>query len=708
MPPWVRPGWLELPKSQRRYAVTQYNLSRDRRGYAPIPFNPNHDFPPGYSPANINSSFPPLGKAYKAALRKYINEQRPGLGIEDINYFTTTEAPAAPVGARPAQGMEVDPVQIIDEIVPEDQLESEAQAEELNSEAAETLAEFDLSLLSPGDKQQANKRKGDDIEKPGGKRKDKTNYPARPDTPPDPRAPAEGSSSSSSTTPTTTTSKEPAVSTPETEDIVPQQPDEGMVLTGTGSNGTSQSEGGGESGFTRLPKNKTNGTKQNYTFSKNYKIKLVGNAPAVIEETLAGTTFVTRLLATNLREMPVQYLGAYLTPAEWDFLKNKKGVKALHCRVKVAKKSTAAAFQTNNSTTETAVLNYNKTFKYAKGLNEKQFYCTKSISAFSPTNRGMPTTLAAPVNWNSVMATAWATQTANTIPAGVTFTSITAPNIFCQQVAAAANVGWQDHSKCVHTFDDNSPPFIAYEYQFKNAPLTPDYDNYFQIYPNRTRDTDNIDISVYDRHSTANRKRSYLGKTYALTTQVEQTIARDYPLNLMTGFNIDQRIEKSDLVGGETEGEYSMQPSLHVGIGEVAAHGVFTGLTTAAGCFPTKFVEIFGEVWVTMELEVSWYEPAPFTMSQTAPMIHSDTVQFTSDKNCPKVTDHISRYKNLPYEVESSPVSCTYGVGIAVPTANSAAAQATSSQQSASARLAAAAQESHDKRKKKDSPSSQA
>lgn len=666
VPPWTRPGWLQFSKSQRRYAVAQYNAARTRRNMEPVAYNPDNVFPDNFSAANINSNHPKLGRTYKQELNRYMREQGAGLNQQNIEYFRTTTG-------NPEGNEEV---MDIDEILPEDQLEQEAAAFERGSEAEQMINQFDINLLPSGSSGgQANKRpepSDTSTEKQGGKRQKKLNNVPGTEAPaPATPAPVVSSPPTAPTPPTTTTTTgaPQAPTPPEAPTRPPRVQDEAMTLTGTGGNGTSQSEGGGESGPSKVPSNVSNGTRQTYTYKKTYKIKLIGNAPSVINEAYPNTTFTTKLLATNLREIPVQYLGAYVTPAEYTFLSNKKGVRAISCHVTVAKKATAAAFATNASTTQTAVLNYNKTYKHATGLNQQPFFTSKSIAAYSATQTGMPTQLSPPVNWNTICSQAWTQATVNNIPAGITFTSITAPNIYVQQVATDSGLGWYDHSSLVHTFDDGASPFVDYRYDFQVAPLTPDYDNYFQIYPNRTSDDNNINISIYDRGQTSNRKRTYEGSAYSLHTHIEQAIARDYPMDLMTGFNINQVIEKSNLIGREASTPHKLQPSLHVGIGEVAAHGVFSTLNTAAQCFPTKFVEIFGEVWVTMSLTVAWYEPAPLTVSQTGPLIRSENVMFTTDKNCPLVTNQTSRYLRLPFEVDTDPASNTYGQGIAVPTA---------------------------------------
>lgn len=409
----------------------------------------------------------------------------------------------------------------------------------------------------------------------------------------------------------------------------PMQTDEMAARPGTSHN-NDQFNGivGGETGPTEIPHNMHPGVAYSQTYKKTYKFQLPANAPVVKKVSQVVNTFAVdhKILVTNLRELPVNCLMAYLTSAEYATIASQRGVFAREVRVTVGKKSTQAAFETNASETSKAVLNYNKTYKVATGLNKHPFTVSRCISTYgAAAASGVPASIATPVKMHDLLLNAESDADDSIGPAYITRTAITLPNVFCQIIPYLYTNGFFDHSTLIKEYDDNNIPVVKYNYKFSYAPLTKSHDCEIVMYPSldvaTAINTGTFKKAYQDIRSTRSaKKRTIEGTTpNSITSVTDDNISTYYPLNLCT-FSPTDVIEKSQFCHGdfESHGPYDTQPSLHIGVGEVPALNPFRTLANVASCFPTAFVPQMGEIWATFEIDIDFMKPSTHRIGKSA------------------------------------------------------------------------------------------
>lgn len=655
-PPWVRPGWDSLNKPMQAYSLTAYNQARVNKGLQPLDmrWHQTSQFPAGFSALNINPNLPHMGAAFKAAQDLY---RRTHPSQPDPEHWRTTQTPhvgpdvdldnrhfnsdAADVMNSSDEQLG-EPFEGIVEATNDAQIHAFNPDGDLNSEfdkfvrdrhAASTpkrpsppkatandpdLIELDHDSLSFG-----SLNSGSEFEHSIPRRVPETQGEAPPTGKknlPEPLQP----------TPATALPTVPAAT-----QAPSAAPTANMPQPGTGQNTSAPSVGGGETGPNSFSISANSHIGGSVSYSKMYKFSLIGNGPTILEETLTSPVdHVNDVLITNLREIPVHCLASYLTPGEYAYLSSLPNIQAKRVRVKIGKKSTQASFSTNQTTSGEAVLNYNKTYKVAIGLNLERYFGSRFINKYSSTNVGTPETVADPIDMTTIMKTAWNTSVTGSYPAFITRSTLKLPNVFCQIKPDGYGYGWADHSKKVKEYDDDNVPIVIYDHTFGYAPIHKPveedllFNNYFTV---------GTATDAKGAHTYLQSKRARTGDKMLVTTQAKDKTPRGEPKILEVvktdmnslkpvwnkTFTIDDVIEKGPFCStfGNDLPMGKKQPSLHIGIGEVnqlspfisPGTGLYTELTS------NKFVPQLGEIWATFEIELSWHNQGLYRVNQTTP-----------------------------------------------------------------------------------------
>ncbi|XP_050440077.1 uncharacterized protein LOC126845473 [Adelges cooleyi] len=141
----------------------------------------------------------------------------------------------------------------------------------------------------------------------------------------------------------------------------------GMELPGTGGGSSSDPDTGNpstENCVIPRPLNNLGGHK--LVFRKHHSLLSYGLAWKISRLSPTGTTYLT---TTSLMAIPVELPFLYLSPAEWHWLQDIRGLQVDNVRVKIIMRNPRTAFETNATSTTLATLNQNKYLGVAKGLN---------------------------------------------------------------------------------------------------------------------------------------------------------------------------------------------------------------------------------------------------------------------------------------------------------------------------------------------------
>lgn len=646
-PPFTRPGWDNLTVRAKRIAMRDYNKLLESRRMKPIDFIPSleEQYPDGFSAETINPSFPGLGLEF--ARQEALYKRNPDsiqYADENLRYFLTTKTPpSASHFVKIVSTTERPGLPTYSDVYPS-QVERPKQSRPRTSSSSSNEGSPSRSRVSEAEK-----------ESPPAKR-EKTDVPTTAatsgtthTTAPAYTFPAPTTAAATSTTSTVPAQAVPTQVTPAVNQVNPTQ---NMELPGTGHQSVSQ--GGGKTGPNQFPKNSNPPVAYERTYKKSYKFQVVGNGPAVItaESTVNEKKVKYKMLATNLRELPVHILQAYMTPGEIAEILASKGTIATNCKVVVGKKSTQAAFETNASESSQAVLNYNKSYKHVIGLNRHPWAYNRAVTTYK---NGAPETLATPINWNDILSNAW-TGSSN-YPAAITRSCITCPNVFCQvkpndSTTTQKDMGWFDHSKFVQELDDDNPEIIIYNHSFTYAPINQPWPSEYVTYPILTTatgaDTGSISSTISIAGGTRKGRKCIMksdthsfGKVPRFTSMTAAEISTFKPVANIT-FAADDIIEKAQYCTPDLLSSYattSVQPSLHIGIGEVPAVKPFRTISTAADCVATAFVPQVGELWITFEMHTVTYRgPSMRTLSST-PTYAPEKAPMTSLASWPKAVN---------------------------------------------------------------------
>ena len=131
--------------------------------------------------------------------------------------------------------------------------------------------------------------------------------------------------------------------------------------------------------------------KLTFTFTKRWKFLTFGIADQIIDD-VNGTAWNRLALTTSLASIPWEYAFFYMSPAEFIRMQDYRGVFAKHCNVSISQYNPRVAFQTGDSTSQTATLNQNKFTRWGIGLRSNAgLYCSDRDYLYDTTEPMKPT-----------------------------------------------------------------------------------------------------------------------------------------------------------------------------------------------------------------------------------------------------------------------------------------------------------------------------
>lgn len=143
--------------------------------------------------------------------------------------------------------------------------------------------------------------------------------------------------------------------------------DSGMELPGTGGGSSGDPDTGNPSTENAvIPRPINNLGRHTMVFRKHHSLLSYGLAWKISK---VGTNSKHYLTTTSMMSIPVEMPFLYLSPAEWNWCQNLRGLTVESINVKVVMRNPRTAFETNSSSTTLATLNQNKYLGFAKGLN---------------------------------------------------------------------------------------------------------------------------------------------------------------------------------------------------------------------------------------------------------------------------------------------------------------------------------------------------
>lgn len=144
----------------------------------------------------------------------------------------------------------------------------------------------------------------------------------------------------------------------------------GTSLPGTGGNLDGMSSGGeGVGGSPSILRPiGIHHEKMRRTYHKKHRFLTSANANIILSEGASGNIPKRFALTTGLASIPWEYLFMYMSPAEYNRMKQYPGTHAVSCHVTVKAWNTRVAFQTGDTQTSNATLNQNKFLQVAKGI----------------------------------------------------------------------------------------------------------------------------------------------------------------------------------------------------------------------------------------------------------------------------------------------------------------------------------------------------
>ena len=147
----------------------------------------------------------------------------------------------------------------------------------------------------------------------------------------------------------------------------------GSALPGTSGNTDGMDDSTGIGGAQGVPHvfraPKINILSQSFRFEKQWKFTSFGVAPQIIKTT-AGNEWG---LTSSLVNIPWEYAFMYMSPAEYNRMKDFPGIHAVSCHIKITQFNPRVAFNTGETLSQTATLNQNKFLLIAEGLKNYDY-----------------------------------------------------------------------------------------------------------------------------------------------------------------------------------------------------------------------------------------------------------------------------------------------------------------------------------------------
>nr|WEY02541.1 MAG: structural protein [Canine parvovirus] len=370
-------------------------------------------------------------------------------------------------------------------------------------------------------------------------------------------------------------------------------PKSGTSLPGTGGNLDGMSSGGSAAGGSPaiLRPIGLHVEKMTKTYHKKHRFLTSANANVIIKEAASGTSPKRFALTTGLASIPWEYLFMYMSPAEYNRMKQYPGTCAVSASVTVKAWNTRVAFQTGDTQTANATLNQNKFLQVAQGMRSIPYIVSNNRRyQFSATEPMLPTGFTSQTSeqYREGLKTAiygYDNNSPNFIqapPANATGAEIYLQDYLTVYTLDASGTGddttylpgFPPYKDFIEEFDASAcvnGVVATMNYDFQYAPLVP---NYAAVPNNLIASTGNQDIPIGTNIEVAGQKTV----TMAQTTTPSQTYnhTRKFlqgPNSNSLYFTEEQAYFKRPMEQGgvfeETNNQSlgdSQMPSLNVGI----------------------------------------------------------------------------------------------------------------------------------------------
>lgn len=399
---------------------------------------------------------------------------------------------------------------------------------------------------------------------------------------------------------------------------------DGMALPGTGGTPDGDPDTGNpspENAIIPRPINRIGGHK--LVFRKHHCLLSYGLAWKISRLNATSSHYLT---TTSLMSLPVEMPYFYLSPSEWHWVKDIRGLRVDAVRCKVVMRNPRTAFETNSSSTTLATLNQNKFLATAQGLNVHTRGIDRAMKfgagGDSMVNQGTEEYSTGHMKDFIKAAYGGSTQVPefkegfDFVPCSFNYLPMLHNRYFCTVAANNSvnkDIGWPDLTQYIVKQDASfmtGKTILDYEYKPKygllGQPFQMRLNGYFG----------NEDTAGYDKERVLlmSRQKNPLGQVYdtnIVTGDIssKNTNVIDVEWNEFEGLTGPSQdlyltpIEKSQYLwqGPNVKGGSKIQPSLHCGIYPVAR------LTTSdLTNVPKKFTDV-EMLWdIDCEMECSY------------------------------------------------------------------------------------------------------
>lgn len=401
----------------------------------------------------------------------------------------------------------------------------------------------------------------------------------------------------------------------------------GMALPGTGNTADGDPDTGNpspENAVISRPINNFSGYK--LVFRKHHTLLSYGLAWKISRLSATSNTYFT---TTSLMSVPVELPFFYLSPAEWNWVKEIRGVKVDVVRCRIVMRNPRTAFETNASTTTLATLNQNKFLATAIGLTSKTRGLDRTM-VFGTSSDTMIPNSTKPYNTdekNKFVVSAYGssektpkfTEGFANVPCSFNYLPMINNRYFCsvaQNNSLNKDIGWPDLSQYIKKEDASfmtGKTVIDYEYK----PVFGLLGQPFQMRLNgHFGDDDDVHQSGkrFKKNKLALMSRDTNNLQQIYNVDVESgtmsaksgdiiDVEKDQWENIVDPSGYYLPIEKSQYVWQkpETRGHGKIQPSVHVGI-----YPVPRLTTTDLQNTPVKFTDVEMQWDVDCEMHLSY------------------------------------------------------------------------------------------------------
>lgn len=367
----------------------------------------------------------------------------------------------------------------------------------------------------------------------------------------------------------------------------------GTSLPGTGGNLDGMTTGGSSAGESPaiLRPIGLHVEKMRRTYYKKHRFLTSANANVILSENESGTVPKRFALTTGMASIPWEYLFMYMSPAEYNRMKEYPGTFAVSAHVTVKAWNTRVAFQTGDTQTSNATLNQNKFLQVAKGIRSIPYIMSSNRRyTYSDTEPMLPVGFAnqSSESYRNGLKTAiygYDNDNANfklAPPANATGAEIYIQDYLTIYTLDATETtadktylpGFPPYKDFIEEFDASAcvnSVVASMDYDFQYAPLVP---NYAAVPVNRIGSTGTQNFPIGTSNETSGAK--VVDTSQAATPVQSFNVYRRYlqgPNSDPTYFNENQAylgrpMEQGGVfeeVNRESFGD-SQQPSLNVGI----------------------------------------------------------------------------------------------------------------------------------------------